>query len=74
MTTATQSELLSLFAYRKSSHSGGSNGNCIEPALNLAQTHDAVGVRDSKDPEGPVLVFPAGAWSAFATWSAGFEV
>lgn len=25
----------------------------------------AVPVRDSKDPEGPALVFPADAWSAF---------
>ncbi|MFB7905244.1 DUF397 domain-containing protein [Kitasatospora sp. NPDC056076] len=37
-------------------------GNCIEVANGLP---DATPVRDSKDPEGPVLVFPAGAWSSF---------
>ncbi|MCR8577421.1 DUF397 domain-containing protein [Streptomyces nigrescens] len=26
---------------------------------------DAVPVRDSKDPHGPVLVFPTGGWSSF---------
>ncbi|WP_324607626.1 DUF397 domain-containing protein [Streptomyces sp. NRRL WC-3742] len=26
---------------------------------------DLVPVRDSKDPKGPVLVFPAAAWEAF---------
>ncbi|MGW1678828.1 DUF397 domain-containing protein [Saccharopolyspora sp. NPDC002376] len=25
----------------------------------------AVAVRDSKDPDGPVLAFPASSWSAF---------
>ncbi|WP_329136101.1 DUF397 domain-containing protein [Streptomyces sp. NBC_01476] len=28
---------------------------------------DIVPVRDSKNPEGPALVFPADAWSAFLT-------
>ena len=35
--------------WRKSSRSGGTNGNCIE----LAHTMDAV--RDSKNSDGPVL-------------------
>ncbi|WP_308290119.1 DUF397 domain-containing protein [Streptomyces kronopolitis] len=26
---------------------------------------DSVPVRDSKDPNGPVLVFPTGGWSSF---------
>ncbi|MFE7594199.1 DUF397 domain-containing protein [Kitasatospora sp. NPDC057512] len=26
---------------------------------------DAVPVRDSKDPHGPVLVFPSAAWDSF---------
>ena len=47
--------------WRKSSHSGA-NGSCIEagsPAL------DTVAVRDSKNPDGPRLVFTAGQWKAF---------
>jgi hypothetical protein len=49
-------------AWRKSSRSGD-QGACVEFAL----AADAVGVRDSKDPGGPILLFPAGAWTAFAS-------
>ena len=39
-----------------------SNGNCVE----VAQLPGGqVGVRDSKDPDGPVLRFTRGEWSAF---------
>jgi hypothetical protein len=48
-------------AWRKSSYSNGSGGNCIE----VAEGAGHIQVRDSKDPQGPVLAFPAGAWSAF---------
>ena len=48
--------------WRKSSYSG-SNGDCIEAALGFIP--GAVPVRDSKDPEGPALVFPAAAFAAF---------
>ncbi|RMI42424.1 DUF397 domain-containing protein [Actinomadura harenae] len=38
--------------WRKSSRSGSEGGDCVE----LARLHpEAVGVRDSKDPEGPRL-------------------
>lgn len=47
--------------YRKSSFSPPSNGGCVE----IAQQADAVAVRDSKDPEGPVLVFTRKEWGAF---------
>jgi hypothetical protein len=47
--------------WRKASHSG-SNGNCVEVA---GSRPDAVAVRDSKDPRGPVLVFTPGEWKAF---------
>jgi hypothetical protein len=33
-------------AWRKSSHSGGNEGNCVE----VADLNSHVGVRDSKDP------------------------
>ncbi len=39
-----------------------SNGNCVEVA-HLQGGH--IGVRDSKDPEGPVLQFTPDEWSAF---------
>jgi hypothetical protein len=40
-------------------------GNCIEVAANLVASRGVVPVRDSKDPEGPALVFNADAWAAF---------
>ncbi|WP_405091810.1 DUF397 domain-containing protein [Micromonospora sp. NBC_01392] len=46
--------------WRKSSRSGQSE--CVEVAGNLV---GVVGVRDSKDPTGPVLTFTADAWRAF---------
>jgi hypothetical protein len=47
--------------WRKATKSG-SNGACVEVAR-LAE--DAIGVRDSKNPDGPVLVFTAADWDAF---------
>jgi len=44
----------------KSSRSAG-NGACVEVAF----TDDAVGVRDSKDPAGPVLWFGTDTWQEF---------
>ncbi|MFE5585339.1 DUF397 domain-containing protein [Kitasatospora sp. NPDC056531] len=51
-------------AWRKSSYSGNDGGNCIEVAPGFP---GLVPVRDSKDPHGPALVFPASAWEAFVT-------
>ncbi len=51
---------LSRAQWRKSSYSGNS-GNCIE----VAELDHAIVVRDSKDPNGPVLVFGAGSWRVF---------
>ncbi|MEU4771195.1 DUF397 domain-containing protein [Micromonospora sp. NPDC023644] len=48
--------------WRKSTKSGGNGGNCVEVADNLP---GVVGVRDSKDPTGPALVFAPAAWRAF---------
>jgi hypothetical protein len=49
--------------WRKSSFSSANGGQCVEVAGNLP---GVVAVRDSKDPDGPVLVFTPGGWQAFA--------
>ncbi|GAA2854892.1 DUF397 domain-containing protein [Streptosporangium fragile] len=46
----------------KSSRSGSNGGNCVEVA---SLSGGRRGVRDSKDPHGPVLVFGPGEWNAF---------
>jgi hypothetical protein len=48
--------------WRKSTSSNDSGGACVKVADGLP---GVVPVRDSKDPRGPVLVFPARDWSAF---------
>jgi hypothetical protein len=50
--------------WRKSSYSGASGGDCLE----VTDIHPGiVPVRDSKNPDGPKLLFRAAAWSAFVT-------
>ena len=39
------------------------NGNCIEV---VGLSRELIGVRDSKDPAGPVLVLTADQWSTLA--------
>lgn len=48
----------------KSSYSSN-GGDCIEVAAHLIASCGVVPVRDSKNPAGPVLDFPAGAFSSF---------
>jgi hypothetical protein len=50
-------------AWRKSSYSTN-GGNCVEVARNLP---GVVAVRDSKNPDGPALVFAADDWQAFVS-------
>jgi hypothetical protein len=50
---------LSRAKWRKSTWSG--NDGCVEVAF----LEGRVAVRDSKDPRGPVLVFPAHEWAEF---------
>ena len=51
--------------WRKSSYSGNDGGDCIEAALGFLP--GAVPVRDSKDPQGPALIFDTDAFTAFVT-------
>ncbi|OUC99192.1 DUF397 domain-containing protein [Streptosporangium minutum] len=53
---------LSAAVWRKSSLSGDDGGQCVEVADNLP---GVVGVRDSKDPEGPALLFTPAEWRTF---------
>ena len=48
--------------WRKSSRSSGNGGQCVEVALNLP---GVVAVRDSKNPDGPVLAVETDAWREF---------
>ncbi|RGC66124.1 hypothetical protein C5N14_25140 [Micromonospora sp. MW-13] len=47
--------------WRKSTRSNN-GGNCVEVADNIP---GIVGLRDSKDPTGPVLTFAPNAWGTF---------
>jgi hypothetical protein len=46
--------------WKKSSYSTA-QGNCVE----VAPVREGTAVRDSKNPAGPVLRFPADSWRAF---------
>ncbi|TMM40234.1 MAG: DUF397 domain-containing protein [Actinobacteria bacterium] len=52
---------LSGAVWRKSSASGPYSDNCVEVAF----VDEAIAVRDSKHPEGPVLLFTQAEWDAF---------
>jgi hypothetical protein len=48
--------------WRKSSHSGGGGSECVEVAR---LSRDRTLVRDSKNPDGPMLSFTPAEWAAF---------
>ena len=48
--------------WRKSSRSGSNGGACVEVARNLPRI---VAVRDSKNPDGPVLIVSRDEWASF---------
>lgn len=58
----TKADTLTGANWFTSSYSNGSGGNCVEGAR-LAD--GVMAVRDSKNPQGPALLFPANAWRAF---------
>ncbi|WP_405735141.1 DUF397 domain-containing protein [Streptomyces sp. NBC_01537] len=47
----------------RSSHSGGS-GNCVEITTDVP---GLIPIRDSKNPDGPVLLFTSAGFSAFVS-------
>jgi hypothetical protein len=51
--------------WQKSSRSGPNCDNCVEVAF----VEGAIAVRDSKRPDGPVLLFTQEEWDAFV-WGA----
>lgn len=54
-------ECVEVGCWRKSSFSEPNNNNCVE----VAQSTEAVGVRDSKNPTAPILTFDRLAWLTF---------
>jgi len=48
--------------WRKASYSGNGGASCVEVARNLPRV---VAVRDSKDPDGPVLAIRSAGWRGF---------
>lgn len=55
--------------WRKSSYSGGEQGQCIE----VAETTTAICIRDSKVPDGPVMTVGAAPFSAFVAYARTLE-
>ncbi|SFF51634.1 protein of unknown function [Actinacidiphila alni] len=60
----SNADSLPVLAWRKSSYSSDNGGNCVEVAVNVP---GHAPVRDSKDPQGPALIFSTAAWAAFIT-------
>jgi hypothetical protein len=56
---------LTTATWRKSSYSDGGASNCLEVADDYP---DLIPVRDSKTPDGPILVFGASPWASFLTF------
>jgi hypothetical protein len=63
MTYPVAAEVAPDAMWLKSSYSQETGNNCIEVAA-LGSTGE-VAVRDSKDPSGPALLFPADAFAGF---------
>lgn len=54
--------------WRKSSYSGGNGGTCVEVAVLSGSKEGSdrvIAVRDSRNPDGPALIFTPAEWDAF---------
>ncbi|MCC2275443.1 DUF397 domain-containing protein [Streptomyces sp. ET3-23] len=51
--------------WKKSSYSGGSEGQCVEVADLTATPYAGLAVRDSKNPTGPALLFDPATFAGF---------
>ncbi|MGG7574132.1 DUF397 domain-containing protein [Streptomyces sirii] len=70
MTGYTRTDEKTGLIYRKSSYSGGEQGQCVE----VAETPSTIHVRDSKDPDGPSLTLTRAGFSAFLWLASESEV
>jgi hypothetical protein len=52
---------MDMVEWRKASFSGDPANQCVEVSLST----NTVGVRDSKNADGPILKFDHGEWTAF---------
>ncbi|GAA2451154.1 DUF397 domain-containing protein [Streptomyces macrosporus] len=57
----------SVLEWFKSSYSGANDNDCVE----VATTPGTIHVRDSKNVQGPRLVFAPEAWDSFVSHTAG---
>ncbi|MET8494327.1 DUF397 domain-containing protein [Streptomyces cellulosae] len=65
--TIPSSLVLGEVRWLRSSYSTGAN-NCVETARPAAgRSAGLLAVRDSKDPDGPALLFSSDAWTRFVT-------
>ncbi|MET8687430.1 DUF397 domain-containing protein [Streptomyces sp. NPDC004732] len=63
---------LSGATWRKSTYSGNTGGECIE--LAQAQCNGSVGMRDSKNPNGPTFTVTRTAFTHFVTAAASGDL
>jgi hypothetical protein len=61
-TTGIKASDIAGAAWTKSSYSGPTGGNCVEVAFLPA---GQVAMRNSRQPDGPALVFTPAEWDAF---------
>jgi hypothetical protein len=54
--------------WRKSSFSGGGEGDCVE--VSFSSSLPLVGLRDSKNSAGPTLTLPPESWLSFLATTA----
>lgn len=62
---------LNAASWRRSTYSNQDGGACVEVSDDFATV---VPVRDSKNPHGPAITFPAEGWSAFVSAVKGGEL